>query len=267
MPTGIELRPIYYAQQLNGLLWAIIHLLKAYQPVSVEQLKNSSLCYHRDGMLKVSPNPCKNSLSDWCLIAFYEFMEGTDGKILNLGLKYEKIISFAETLISESPFDEELVDKYYREPSQINKNTDPYNTFTDYHVDHKQYMDIWWTEYAKIRTEVTLLCDNIGSEFGWSARFRGLLKDKILDEVFTLPHYMPERLHDFQKGCRRMVDELCEKGGLNAMSEYQKRVARISERYLRKFFADKSDLFTESLIEDLLLYIVAINIEYEFWTY
>ena len=53
MPTGIELRPIFYAQQLNGVLRRMIRVLKAFQPASIGQLKSKSLCYHRDGKIDI----------------------------------------------------------------------------------------------------------------------------------------------------------------------------------------------------------------------
>lgn len=265
MPTGIELRPVYYAQQLNGVLWSIIHVLKAFQPESITQLKSKSLCYHRDGKIDICDTPCKNSLNDWCLMAFYDYFESDDGNVFNMGLKYEKIIEFADTLVCESPFDEEMVDKFYIAPAK--RNSDNFNTISDPFVERKDYLDWWWTEYAKVRSEVSDLCDNIGSELNWTLRFRGLLKDKILEAVYNLPYYMPERLHKFKKDCRRTFRNLCDDGGLNALSEHNKRTCRLAEPYLRRFFFDKTDLFTDSTIVDLLLYIVAVDTVFEYWTY
>lgn len=265
MPTGIELRPVYYAQQLNGVLWRIIHVLKAFHPESIEQLKSKSLCYHRDGKIDICANPCKDSINDWCLMAFYEYVEGSDGNVFSLGLNYEKIIQFADTLVTESPFDEEMLDKFYIAPSK--RSADNFNAITDPFVERKDQLDMWWTEYAKVRTEVSDLCYQIGSELNWTMRFRGLLKDKILETVFDLEYYMPERLHKFKKECRRTFRDLCDDGGLNALNEHNKRTCHLAEPHLRRFFIDKTDLFTESTIEDLLLYIVAIDSIFEYWTY
>ncbi len=265
MPTGIELRPLYYAQQLNGVLQRMIRVLKAFQPASIGQLKSKSLCYHRDGKIDICDSPCKDSLNDWCLMAFYDYFEAGEGNVFSMGLNYEKIIEFADSLVSESPFDEEMVDRFYIAPSK--RSADNFNAITDPLVERKDNLDFWWTEYAKVRSEVSDLCYQIGSELNWSLRFRGLLKDKILETVYDLPNYMPERLHKFKKECRRTFRDLCDDGGLNALSEHNKRTCRLSEPHLRRFFIDKTDLFTDSTIEDLLLYIVAVDTVFEYWTY
>ena len=267
MPTGIELRPIYYAQQLNGVLGRIIRVLKDFQPQSLKQLKSKSLCYHRDGVIDICDSPCENSLNDWCLMAFYEYVESGDGTVFNLGLKFEKVLEFANSLVSQSPFDEEIVDRFYVTPEWLKAHPGNFNAITDPLVESKEQSDFWWTEYAKVRREVSELCYQIGSEFNWTLRFKGLLKDKILEVVFDLRDYLPSRLHSFKKDCRRTFRDLCDNGGINALNESNKRICRLSEPHLRRFFADKADLFTENIIEDLLLYIVAINIVFDYWTY
>lgn len=269
MPTGIELRPIYYALQFSGVLWRIIHVLKAFQPKSIEQLKSKSLCYHRDGSIDICDNPCKNSLNDCCLLAFYDYVEADDGNLFSLELKYEKVIKFADTLVSESLFDEEMVDRFYRNQTTWKLTGKGFNIITDPIVEDNNNREIWRTQYAKVRNEVSDLCWHIVSdlELNWTSHYRGILKDEILEAVYFLPGYLPERLHGLKKTCQGIFRDLCDNGGLNALSDHYKHICSLSEPHLRQLFTNKTDLFTESTIEDLLLYIVAIDIVFDFWTH